>query len=66
MNLISGTYKPDTGKIEFNGQDITGLEPHDVCHRGVSRTYQIPRPFPDMTALMNVAVGVSAESAGPI
>ena len=58
MNLISGTYKPDTGKIEFNGQDITGLEPHDVCHRGVSRTYQIPRPFPDMTALMNVAVGV--------
>ena len=58
MNLISGTLKPTEGRIEFNGQDITGLAPHDVCHRGISRTYQIPRPFPDMTALMNVAVGV--------
>jgi branched-chain amino acid transport system ATP-binding protein len=65
MNLISGTYKPDAGKIEFNGQDITGLEPHAVCHRGVSRTYQIPRPFPDMTALMNVAVGVFCAKIRP-
>jgi branched-chain amino acid transport system ATP-binding protein len=58
MNLISGTMKPNAGKIEFNGHDITGQEPYTVCHRGISRTYQIPRPFPDMTALMNVAVGV--------
>jgi branched-chain amino acid transport system ATP-binding protein len=58
MNLISGTLKPNVGQIEFDGHDITGQEPHTVCHRGISRTYQIPRPFPDMTALMNVAVGV--------
>jgi branched-chain amino acid transport system ATP-binding protein len=58
MNLISGTLKPTEGRIEFNGQDISGVAPYDVCHRGISRTYQIPRPFPDMTALMNVAVGV--------
>jgi branched-chain amino acid transport system ATP-binding protein len=58
MSLISGTLKPNAGQIEFNGHDITGQEPHTVCHRGISRTYQIPRPFPDMTALMNVAVGV--------
>jgi branched-chain amino acid transport system ATP-binding protein len=58
MSLISGTLKPNAGQIEFNGHDITGQEPHTVCHWGISRTYQIPRPFPDMTALMNVAVGV--------
>jgi len=58
MNLISGTYRPDQGRIVFDGHDITGYEPYAVCHRGISRTYQIPRPFPDMTALMNVAVGV--------
>lgn len=58
MNLISGTLKPNAGQIEFDGHDITGQEPHTVCRRGISRTYQIPRPFPDMTALMNVAVGV--------
>lgn len=58
MNLISGSMKPNSGRIEFNGHDITGQEPHVVCNRGISRTYQIPRPFPDMTALMNVAVGV--------
>jgi branched-chain amino acid transport system ATP-binding protein len=58
MNLISGTMKPNAGKIEFHGHDITGQEPHTVCRQGISRTYQIPRPFSDMTALMNVAVGV--------
>ncbi len=58
MNLISGTFSPDEGRIIFDGVDITGYESYAVCRRGISRTYQIPRPFPDMTALMNVAVGV--------
>jgi len=58
MNIISGTLKPDEGTVKFNGRDLTGREPHVVCREGISRTYQIPRPFPDMTALMNVAVGV--------
>jgi branched-chain amino acid transport system ATP-binding protein len=58
MNLIAGSIKPTSGKIEFDGSDITSKAPHEICHQGISRTYQIPRPFPDMTALMNVAVGV--------
>jgi branched-chain amino acid transport system ATP-binding protein len=58
MNLISGTFNPEEGKIVFDGHDITKLEPFEVCRRGISRTYQIPRPFPDMTAIMNVGVGV--------
>jgi len=58
MNLISGYYKCDAGKIEFDGVDITGARPHEICRRGISRTFQIPRPFPDLTALANVGVGV--------
>jgi branched-chain amino acid transport system ATP-binding protein len=58
MNLIAGSLKPDSGKIVFDGVDVTGFPSHKMCRCGVSRTYQIPRPFPDMTALMNVGVGV--------
>jgi len=58
MNLISGAFKPDSGKIVFDGIDITGKESYQICRHGINRTYQIPRPFPEMTALLNVAVGV--------
>ena len=58
MNLISGYYKANSGRIEFDGVDITGAKPHTICQRGISRTFQIPRPFPDLTALANVCVGV--------
>jgi len=58
LNLVCGIYKPDSGKIEFNGKDITGLPPHKICKLGIGRTYQIPQPFPDMTAILNVAVSV--------
>lgn len=58
MNLISGYYKSSSGVIEFDGADITGSEPHRICQMGISRTFQIPRPFPDLTALANVGVGV--------
>jgi len=58
MNLISGIYKPDSGKILFDGHDITSLSADKICKLGIARTYQIPRPFPDMTALANVCVAV--------
>jgi branched-chain amino acid transport system ATP-binding protein len=58
MNLISGTLKPDSGKVIFDGSDVTKKEAYERCHYGINRTYQIPRPFPDMTALLNVTVGV--------
>jgi len=57
MNVISGIMKPDEGRIEFDGTDISGRAPHEICHQGISRTFQIPRPFPDLTALLNVGVG---------
>jgi branched-chain amino acid transport system ATP-binding protein len=56
VNVISGFYKPDSGSISFQGRPITGLPPHKVCRLGIARTYQIPQPFGDLTALQNVAV----------
>jgi len=57
FNVVTGVYPPDSGKIYYNGQEITGKKPHEICKLGISRTYQIPKPFPDNTVLENVMVG---------
>jgi branched-chain amino acid transport system permease protein len=57
INVITGHYAPNAGRILFRGQDITAWEPHRITQIGIARTYQIPRPFHTMTALENVAVG---------
>ncbi|MEM3798442.1 MAG: ABC transporter ATP-binding protein [Candidatus Bathyarchaeia archaeon] len=57
FNLISGVYKPDSGKIKFMGEDITGLPSHKICRMGIARTYQLVRPFLNMSVLENVMVG---------
>jgi len=57
FNLVTGVYAPDSGKILFNGKEITGLRPHRICERGIGRTFQIPAPFGKMTVLENVMVG---------
>jgi branched-chain amino acid transport system ATP-binding protein len=54
INVISGTYKPDNGRVLFEGINITGLSPDKVCRMGLVRTYQIPRPFTNLTVLENV------------
>jgi branched-chain amino acid transport system ATP-binding protein len=56
INLISGRYKPSTGSISYKGSDITGLAPHRVCHLGVAKTYQVPKPFTHLTTVQNIAV----------
>jgi branched-chain amino acid transport system ATP-binding protein len=58
FNLISGVYKPDPGsRCWFDGDEITGLEPHDVARRGLARTFQLLRIFLEMTVLENLLVG---------
>ena len=57
INVISGHYAPNAGRITFREHDITAREPHWITGLGIARTYQIPRPFHTMTALENVAVG---------
>ncbi len=56
LNVISGEYGPDEGAIFFEGQDITNLPPHRLCHLGIARTYQIPQPFITLTPRENLLV----------
>lgn len=56
LNCISGVLVPTSGRIYFLGQDITGLKPHKICKLGIGRTFQIPRPFMNMTVLENTMV----------
>ncbi len=54
FNLISGLYKPDGGEIWFLGDRIDGLPSHEIARRAISRTFQIPREFKEMTVLENL------------
>jgi branched-chain amino acid transport system ATP-binding protein len=56
LNIISGEHKPDSGAVLFQGNDITGLPPHKLCHLGIARTFQIPQPFVNLTVLQNLMV----------
>ena len=63
FNQISGYILPDSGTIEFQGRDITGLPPHLVCLQGIGRTFQIVKPFASRSVLYNVAVGAFARTS---
>ena len=54
FNLISGVYRPDSGEINFRGESLVGMPPHEIAFRGVTRTFQNIRLFAGMTALDNV------------
>jgi len=56
FNCLTGIYRPERGRVEFNGRNITGAPPHRVCHLGIARTFQNIRLFPEMSALDNVLV----------
>jgi branched-chain amino acid transport system ATP-binding protein len=57
FNMISGFYKPDEGDIQFDGKRINGLRPDQVCKLGLSRTFQVVKPFPQLSVRDNVMVG---------
>jgi len=57
FNLITGFLRPDKGDIIFGGRSILGLKPHDVCKLGLTRSFQIVKPFSGLTVLENVMVG---------
>ena len=57
FNLISGIYKPTAGDIQFDQHPIIGLPPHKIARQGLSRTYQLVKIFPSLTALQNVQAG---------
>jgi branched-chain amino acid transport system ATP-binding protein len=54
FNLLTGVYRPTEGEIQFDGQRVDGRRPYEIAHRGIARTFQNIRLFPDMTVLDNV------------
>ncbi len=58
VNLLTGYLRADSGRIIMEGRDITRAKPWERAHCGLARTYQIPRPFPELTALMSVITAV--------
>jgi branched-chain amino acid transport system ATP-binding protein len=57
FNVVTGLYVPDGGSIHFDGHDLVGLQPNQICSLGIARTFQTVRLFPDMTVLENAMVG---------
>jgi branched-chain amino acid transport system ATP-binding protein len=57
FNLVTGFYRPNAGMIFLQGKNITGLRPHQICKRGLARTFQITQPFANLTVLENVKIG---------
>jgi len=56
INVVSGHFRPDSGRILFEGRDLAALEAHRIARTGLARTYQIPRPFAHLSVLENVAL----------
>jgi branched-chain amino acid transport system ATP-binding protein len=57
INVITGVHPATSGKVIFDGRDITRMKSHQIAKLGLSRTFQIVQPFPKMTVLENVAAG---------
>lgn len=60
FNCVAGHYAPTSGKIIFDGEDVTGQKSWDLCKKGLARTFQIVKPFQSMNVLDNVTVGAFA------
>ncbi len=58
LNMIGGFYKPDTGRVELKGVDLSGQPSHRISRAGISRTYQTTQLFGDLTVLENLLVGL--------
>lgn len=59
FNVIAGPYPPTSGKIVFDGHNITRLKSHQVCRKGIARTFQIPTTFQTLTVYQNIKVGAT-------
>jgi branched-chain amino acid transport system ATP-binding protein len=64
LNLITGFHKPTSGSVRFEGRDIQGMLPFAVCRLGIARTFQVVRPFPEMSVEENVMTGALFSARG--
>jgi branched-chain amino acid transport system ATP-binding protein len=66
INVISGLYAPDGGTITFDGVAIGGIASHKLVHRGINRTFQVPKPFQSLTVRQNIEIARAyGEPASP-
>jgi branched-chain amino acid transport system ATP-binding protein len=64
INVVTGLYKPTAGRILFMGEDVTGKPAHEMGRRGLARTFQVVRPFRNLSVVENVAVGAMFGTKG--
>jgi len=57
FNVIAGYYRPDEGRVAFDGRDVTGRPAHEIARLGLTRTFQIVKPFGNLSVLDNVMIG---------
>ena len=60
FNVLTGRYRPDRGRVVFDGEDITGLKPHLIARKGIARSFQLMNLFDEFTVFENVAVALPA------
>lgn len=58
FNLITGLLKPDTGKVFFKDEDITGLPPHKIVRKSIGRSFQVSSIYPNLTVFQNIRVAI--------
>ncbi len=63
FNCVAGTYAPTKGTIIYNGEDITGWKPWNICRKRIARTFQLVKPFQKKTVLYNTVVGAFIRTA---
>lgn len=66
FNVISGTYPPSSGRVLFDGKDITGIKADKICHQGLARTFQIPTTFRTLSVYDNIRVGATFGKPGSV
>src|SRR6516165_5508920 len=63
LNVVSGAFPPDAGKVWFRGEDITGLAPHRIARKGIGRKFQVPGIYLALTVAENLEVPLAAQAA---
>jgi branched-chain amino acid transport system ATP-binding protein len=64
FNVIAGYYPPEEGRVTFDGHDVTGRPPHAICRLGLTRTFQMVKPFGNLSVRDNVMIGALTRAAG--
>jgi branched-chain amino acid transport system ATP-binding protein len=66
FNMIAGMLRPTSGAVRFRDKDISGLPAHRICHQGIARTFQIPRPFRRLSLIENATLAAFYGASGAI